>query len=163
MPEDVKMEKNMNPQIHDVPVGIRDLRNIKIYPLSLGDQFRMSDMVKEVLKIFFEQVGDDPELSPEVIAAFFELFKKNFTQFMSFIAPEEDASKLVDEMTNPQFSEIVEIVWRDNYEVPAKKLKGLFYREPPKIEIIESQLERPSPVSVDTTDTNLRNVTGNPS
>ena len=163
MPEDVKMEKAMNPQIHEVPIGIRDLRNIKIYPLSLGDQFKMSDLVKDVLKIFFDQVGDNPEMSPEVIASFFELFKKNFPLFISFIAPDEDSTTLVNEMTNPQFSEIVEIVWRDNYEVPAKKLKGLFFREPPKIEIIGSQLERPLPVSVDITGTDLRNVTENPS
>lgn len=151
MPEDKKMEKNLNPQIHEVEIGVRGLRKVTIYPLSLGDQFKMSDLVKEVLIAFFNQVGDDPELSPEVASVFFELFKQNFPLLIGLIMKDEDPVKLQEEVTNDQFSNIVEMVWRDNFEVPAKKLKGLFKRELPKVDL--SQLERPSPASADTTDT----------
>jgi len=155
MPEDNGMEKKLNPQIHEVEVGIRGLRKIQIYPLSLGDQFKISDVVKEVLTAFFNQVGDDPELSPEVASVFFDLFKTNFPLLIGLVAKDEDPKKLQEEITNEQFSEIVEIVWKDNFEGPAKKLKGLFGRGVgPKVDP-SSLLERPSPASVDITDTPL--------
>jgi hypothetical protein len=46
MPED---NKNLNPQIHETDIGIVNLRKIKIYPLAVGHQLEMSDLISEAV------------------------------------------------------------------------------------------------------------------
>ena len=44
MPENNE-EKKLNPQIVDVEIGIRSLRKITIYPLSMADQLKLTDII----------------------------------------------------------------------------------------------------------------------
>jgi len=41
--------KKLNPQITDVDIGVRDLRTIKIYPLSLKDEKLFGDAFQKML------------------------------------------------------------------------------------------------------------------
>ena len=54
-PEETKETQdmqNLNPQITDVEIGVRTLRKIKLYPLSVGDQMKMTAMIASTVSTF---------------------------------------------------------------------------------------------------------------
>lgn len=119
--------KNINPQIREVEVGIRNLRKIKIYPLSMADQLNLSDNVSSVLSSFFalSETGVE-ETDVEFVAFFVNLIKDNIKEVLKLVALDEDVESLSKELTNNQTSEIVGIILEDNFADPVKNLKGLF-------------------------------------
>lgn len=58
---------NLNPQIRTTEIGIKSLRTITIYPLSLADQFNVSDIIAEGM-LAYQQATEipPPELSEEL-------------------------------------------------------------------------------------------------
>ena len=48
--------KDLNPQIVDVEIGIRSLRKITLYPLSVTDQLKMSDLITKASAAVFERI-----------------------------------------------------------------------------------------------------------
>ena len=118
-------ENNINPQITEVGIGVRDLRNIKLYPLALGDQLELSDLIKEALEAFFKVEEGSEEALSLFVAFAFDLIKKNLTKILKLIALDEDPKELLKEITNAQVDEIARIVYQNNFEV-LKNLKSLF-------------------------------------
>ena len=118
-------ENNINPQITEVGIGVRDLRNIKLYPLALGDQLELSDLIKEALEAFFKVEEGSEEALSLFVAFAFDLIKKNLTKILKLITLDEDPKELLKEITNAQVDEIARIVYQNNFEV-LKNLKSLF-------------------------------------
>lgn len=118
-------DNNINPQITEVAIGVRDLRNIKLFPLALGDQLELSDLIKEALEAFFKVEEGSEEALSLFVAFAFDLIKKNLTKILKLIALDEDPKELLKEITNAQVDEIARIVYQNNFEV-LKNLKSLF-------------------------------------
>ena len=118
-------ENNINPQITEVAIGVRDLRKIKLYPLALGDQLELSDLIKEALEAFFKVEEGSEEALSLFVAFAFDLIKKNLTKILKLIALDETPEDLLKEITNAQVDEIARIVYQNNFEV-LKNLKSLF-------------------------------------
>lgn len=153
MPEK-KHDKRINPQIKDVEVGILKLRKIKIYPLSMADQLSLTELINKAMKSFFEsdRGGEDENL---VFVSFIvKTIQDNIGKILGFVSPDEKPNVLMKEITNIQLSEIVRIVYQDNYETPVKNVMSLFPTEK-----IQSVLERQSQQSVKNTITNLKTST----
>jgi len=118
-------EQKLNPQITEVKIGVRDLRNIKIYPLALGDQLELSQLIQETLEAFFK-VEDGSEESMGLFVAFaFDLVKTNISKILRLIALDETPEDLLKEITNAQVDEISKVVYQKNFEI-LKNLKSLF-------------------------------------
>ena len=119
-------ERRINPQITEVDVGVRDLRKVKLYPLSLGDQLELSDLIQEALGAFFKiEEGSDASLTL-FMSFIFDLVKKNIVRILQLLAlDEKDMKKLMKEITGAQLDEIVSIVYENNFAV-LKNLKSLF-------------------------------------
>jgi hypothetical protein len=152
MSEDKELEQHMsrlmNPRVRDVEVGIRTLRKIKIFPLSLADQFSITDTITEGLQLYIKEVGEG-EFTAQAASKLVEMFRAKLPVMLKLIFPEEDPRKLLKELDNFQLATIAEIVFQDNYGEPAKKLASLF--RPTPIQETESPLERLSRLSADTT------------
>lgn len=117
--------KKLNPQITDFEVGICDLRKIKIYPLSLGDQLELSDLIKQTLQAFF-QVEDDNEESLEAFMTFaLNLIKENITKVLKLIALDDDPDVVLKELSNKQVEDLGLLIYKINFE-SLKNLKSLF-------------------------------------
>lgn len=114
--------KDLNPQIVEVEVGLRSLRKFTLYPLSVTDQFKMSDIITKALQKFFLK-GDQDDV---VFVAFvLDLIRKNIVKVLEFICDEEAPSRLLDDMSNLQLSEIVKTIYEVNYEKPGKNVESL--------------------------------------
>lgn len=112
----------LNPQIKKVKVGIRDLREIEILPLSIGDQTELSDIVTKAVQAFIKSGDTGDEV---FIAGTLELLKDNIGRVLELITEGEDLGKLLKEMTNTQAIEITTIVYQENYEDLVKKVMSL--------------------------------------
>jgi hypothetical protein len=148
----------LNPDIKEVLVGVRKLRKIQLYPLSVVDQFKVTDLFQEALGAFLVTKNMD---NTQLIALFIHVFKSNLPKVLSLVIdPEEDIDTLLAEITNNQLSDIVTIIYKSNYEVISKNVGGLLKNLPQMKK--ESPLERPSPLSVKSMDINSEISSENP-
>ena len=126
MPE----KRKLNPQIASLEIGIRNLRTIKIYPLSFGDQLEMTDLITETIQKFIEARGDKlQEDNVEFVQFIIDLLRKNLSKIIKLISDEEDT--LLKEITNVQVVDMVNIIYEMNYEESIKNAQSLFEKIKP--------------------------------
>jgi len=148
---DKNKEERINPRIKSVDIGILNLRKIKVYPLSMHDQLGLTRTINKALETFFQLDDKEGDAGKIVFAGFMiKLIQDNIKLILKLICPDEDVVQLQKEMDNNQLSEIVKIVYLDNYEQPVKNVTSLFPKEQ-----IQSLLKRQSQQSVSDMDTNL--------
>lgn len=113
---------NLNPQIVEVPIGVKELRNVTIYPLSMADQFKLTDVVVQS----FHQFGTvDVDMGDEaVVAKMISLIEENIDKILTLVLDEEEEVKM-SELTNEQFTDLCHIIFEVNYEGSVKKLMDL--------------------------------------
>jgi len=114
-------QRKINPQITEVEIGIRDLRNIKIYPLSMADQLSLTNLISEAIGVFVaKEDGEDIA----VVAFLLELVRENIGRILTMITDEDD--KLLKDISNLQAAAIAELVYETNFGVVLKNFKSLF-------------------------------------
>ena len=148
----------LNPDIQEAVVGIRKLRKIKIYPMSVIDQFKVTDLFTETLGLFLANKG---VTDAQLLALLISVLKDNLPKVLNFVIDEEeDVTQLLSEMTNNQFIDIANILYKMNYEIISKNVLSLLKKLPQTQK--ESPLVRPFPQSAVSMGTNLRTSSENP-
>lgn len=161
MPEKKKINRtqDINPQVKDVKIGIRSLRKIKVYPLSLADQLEITDMITEAIGVFFslEAEGKMSEGPPtEFVVFVLQMIKDNIGDLIIKVTGEEDSDAVLKELSNAQLADIVAIVYKDNFADPLEKIVDTFQAENEET-MTGSILERlRSPSVVSTEDTSSK-------
>jgi hypothetical protein len=135
------MEK-LNPQIVEVPIGVRELETLTIYPLSLADQIALTDIVQATINAYFS--GEDQ--SDLALAAFVvAVIKENLPKVLKLITDHttgKQVDALMRKITNDQALAIGQEVYRVNYESLLKNVNSLLDRVNGP-----SPARRPSPLS----------------
>jgi len=139
MPENQQI-RELNPEIPEVTIGIRNLRKVKIYPLSLADELTLKDMISKILVEFGKMDPNSTALTPELVQFLIDTISDNIGKIIPMVMEEETVEVLKD-ITNYQALEIVGHVYQQNFkrEEIEKKLEALFGKEP---QIVESPSER---------------------
>ncbi len=147
--------KKLNPQIATTKIGRRNLRELKVYPMSLGDQLATTSVIKEAFTAF-GSAGDDVETAAIAIG----LLEQNIPLILGYIVDtdKENVEELLKDITNTQAVDIAEIVFEQNYESLIKKVRGLFEKMMNQAETIQTS-KRPLQQSVKSTDTDLKTST----
>ncbi|MDD5053706.1 MAG: hypothetical protein WC516_08890 [Patescibacteria group bacterium] len=138
----------LNPQIKDVEIGIRNLRSIKIYPLSVSDQLTATNLVTSALQVFM--TNKDVKNNDLLFVAFMlEQIRTNASEILKMVLDETESPEAVlKEMSNEQMMVIVKAIYEVNYESLSKNVKSLLEKKK------ESVSERQSQQSVKSMDTN---------
>ena len=147
----------LNPDIQEVTVGVRKLRKITLYPLSVVDQMKVTDLFQEALGAFLanKEAGD-----LQFVALFIAIIKTNLAKVLALvIEPEEDSEKLLTEITNNQLTVIANVLYEMNYALISKNVSGLLKKLPQVKK--ESPLERPLQQSVKSMDIGSMTFSGN--
>jgi len=150
--------KTMNPQIANVDIGIRSLRPIEILPLSMYDLNQIITLVEADLKEYMKR---NPEGGTEITIGTFivNTIKNNIAKVLLLVleVKKDEVDKMLREMTTMQASEIVKIIYEENFFNPFEKnLKGLLAQTLGRLFPQQTQLEP----SLDTTeDTELKTST----
>ncbi len=153
MPETNDLQK-LNPYIADAIIGVRNMRTIKLYPLSIADQITFTDLITKALQ-GFTQKGDMEDIA--FVGFLVELIKDNLDRLLKLVAADESGD-LLSEVTNIQGVAIAEIIYDVNYGEAIKNAKSLIMK-------VKSlfQLVRPSQPSLsDTVATVLKTSSENP-
>jgi len=146
-------DQKLNPQIAEVEVGIRNLRKINVYPLSMADQIKLTDTITKAIA---DQLASANGSDIAVISFITNLIKGNIGTILT-MTTDEDGEQLLGELTNLQTAAIAEIIYETNYGVVAKNFKSLFG----KLGILFPS-GRPLPPSVNDTDTVSKTSTESP-
>ena len=147
-------QKKINPQITEIEIGIREMRKIKIYPLSMSDQLKLTGLISTAVAA---QVAKEEGMENVALVAFIvELVKENLGRILTMVTGEDD--KLLEEVSNLQAAAISEVVYEMNYGIVVKNFKSLFEKV---MTLFPS--ERPLPQFASDTDTELTTSTENPS
>jgi lipopolysaccharide biosynthesis protein len=152
----------MNPQIRSEEIGIRELEQLTLYPLSIADQLKMTDLITGAIQKFFnpdssrdqtdKKGANLPEQMKDVefIAFVVELIKENMVQILTLLTDhttEAKAKKLLEKMTNEQLDNIIGVILEVNYQDKLKNVMSLFKNVMGKIE--SATLENPELQSQD--------------
>ena len=166
----MSVEKNenqkINPQITEIEIGVRDLRNLKIYPLSVADQMAASDIITEAVQQFFNT--KDVDNSVDLAAFFIGTIQKNLARVIGLVTDlkKGEIANLYKDITNAQMSKLLHTVYDINYACIADDLKNalslLMGNVLPKI-ITALPSERPSAMSASDTVTGSTSFSGSPS
>jgi len=125
MPE----KKKINPQIADLEIGVRNLRTIKIYPLSLGDQLEMTDLITETAQKFFASREEIETKNDMDFAQFFvSILRDNIKKILGLITDETDIMK---EISNIQTVDLANLIYEMNYAESIKNAQSLFKKIQP--------------------------------
>lgn len=147
--------KKLNPQIHVFTLGIRELREITIYPLSVADQFKLSDIIAEAAdKLAKKQVNVNTMKNKDFVKLFMELFKENANKIIKLVTDDDKAvdkgHDYLEELTNTQLVALGDLIYEMNYESAAKNFMRLLDRAKSLFLSRKSSQE-----SADTMDTDL--------
>jgi len=114
-------DKSLNPEIKTVTIGVRELREIEIYPLSVGEQMKLTDLITETLQQFLKE-GGEKEVDAEFVKFVVNLIKDNLQKILTLVT-DYDGAEIMYDMTNSQFVEVAELVYEMNFGGIKGKLK----------------------------------------
>lgn len=123
-------EKKLNPDIRIISYGKRELKELTLYPLSIGDQFKVTDMVTGIIQSLVAGQRDGNLNDLVFMTAVMKALEDNLGKILTLISdiPETEVSDVINNLTNTQFLDIIESVWSVDYEPALKKGKNLFER-----------------------------------
>ena len=121
-------DKKMNPDITPLVYGKRELKTLMLYPLSVGDQFKVTNIVTEVVKNLVDNQGKVTDFA--FMTVVMSALEKNLKSILALVADigEQESADVIDQLTNIQFVSCIETIWLVNYEPALKKGQDLFER-----------------------------------
>jgi hypothetical protein len=123
-------EKRLNPDIRIITYGKKELKELTLYPLSIGDQFKATDMITSVVQQLVSGQREGQLNDLFFMTAIMQALESNLGKILTLIAdiPEDESKEIINTLTNTQLLDIVESVWAVDYEPALKKGKNLFER-----------------------------------
>ncbi len=123
-------KERINPQITSFDIGIRNLRTIKIYPASFGDQLEMTDIITETVQEFFKSRESVEQKTDIALVKFLvDLIRDNLIKIIKLISDENE--EMLKEISNVQAVELATLVYETNYGESAKNVQSLFKKIQP--------------------------------
>lgn len=139
-------DKKLNPQITEFEIGIRDLRKITIYPLSIHDQTEMGKLLQSSLKGLYSGEGDVEDAA--FIDGIVGLVRENLPKMIELVADEKPGEVLKD-MTNVQAMALAQLIYEMNFEDLVKKVRSLLEMIPVN-QLLSGRSPQPSANDTDT-------------
>ena len=115
----------LNPSIRELEIGVEELVTIKVYPLSLGNQLKLTDLIKNLINEYLIRRQEFSGMTDaQFISDVLQIIEDNIKEVLKFIV-KEDPEEVVNQITNIQTLELVKIVYMVNFE-PLKNVTSLF-------------------------------------
>lgn len=121
-------DKKLNPEIKEIEYGKKEIKKLTLYPLSVGDQFTITDIINKIFMGFAEVQSKGRMTEVTSIGLVLEAIKENIYKIIMLVADvsEDKAKEIISNLTNSQLLDIVEIIWEVNFEPAIKKGRTLF-------------------------------------
>ena len=112
----------MNPQIRSTEIGVRDIKKITIFPLSMADQFKLSEIISNAITEYSE-TEEDSDI--DIFKKIMEVIRGNLIIILELVTDEKEDISL-DDITNDQFVELCDIIYSVNFDSAIVKFQSLF-------------------------------------
>lgn len=122
--ETEKVEINPNPRIKSLYIGVRNLRKIKIYPLSIGQEIETAEIIGTLINIASQEQEENDLNNLQVMEVMGKIIKDKVSEIIAFVTDPEDNVSL-HEFDNFQFLEFIEIILDVNFGEHTKKFKEI--------------------------------------
>lgn len=122
--ETEKVEINPNPRIKSLYIGIRNLRKIKIYPLSIGQEIETAEIIGTLINIASQEQEENDLNNLQVMEVMGKIIKDKVSEIIAFVTDPKDNVSL-HEFDNFQFLEFIEIILDVNFGEHTKKFKEI--------------------------------------
>lgn len=109
---------SMEPMVLVQTVGVRKLKKVKVYPLSVKDQLECTRLLGSVA----DQL-QKPDATTQELVAKFIYFIENDIDFILKKITEPEVN--LDNITNTQLTELLQLIYLMNYETASKNLTDL--------------------------------------
>jgi hypothetical protein len=123
-------EKALNPDIRDIFYGKKKLTKLTLYPLSVGDQFKVTEIISGVVQNLVKEHTISNFNDIVFMTAVIGAVEENICKILTLISDctDEEAKAIISDLTNNQLMDVVESIWIVDYEPMLKKGKSLFER-----------------------------------
>lgn len=120
----------LNPSVKEISYGKKTLFTLTVYPLSVGDQFKVTDMITEVVQKLVSIRNVDKISDLAFMTAIIGAIQKNIHKVLCLVSEitEDESTKVIDLLTNEQLMDLAEIIWESSYEPALKKGMNLSER-----------------------------------
>ena len=111
--------------------GIRKVKTLDVWPLSIGDQGVLIQRIDEDMRKFFggETGADGDSVVSNADFAMFgvKLLRENLKEIVRLVTGKEESEvdSILSDTTNKQADALIQIVWEENYADIIKNRKGL--------------------------------------
>ncbi len=120
-------KRQMNPDIKVLNIGVKQLRSVHFYPLSMSDQFKLTETLANVINDMGNNIDMNNASIMEALSFVRDVISQNLETILTYVTTEEERPS-IDEITNNQFYEIVDAIFTVNYEGILKNSSNLIER-----------------------------------
>ncbi len=118
----------LNPDIRKLTIGKKELRTITILPLSLKDQFEMSELISTIIiEVSTTKGSSEEDQNSAFVLSLFNTIKNNIELFLGMVT-DSDSAYIPEFMTNNQLIELSKMIYEMNYENLLKNVKDLILK-----------------------------------
>lgn len=139
----------LNPRCKPIEIGVRTLRTITIFPMSMADEFKFTSTLTAAFQEFsaiekeesekLENILPEDTLSPRAVVFIIQSIEKNLMEILKMVCEEPVT---MEDITNEQFAELCEVIYDMSFAGAVGKFQSLWN----KIKSIFPQT-KPSPNS----------------
>lgn len=133
---------SLNPRIKTISLGIHEINEYTIYPLSMADEFKLIDRITNAAAVL-AGVSDADDVT--LVGTGLGLIKENIEPIIELVTKEDNRPTLAD-IDNVQFTELVDLIYDVNFGSAVKnaqslieKIKNLFQPMRPSQESFDLQ------------------------
>jgi hypothetical protein len=112
------------PNTRKLVVGIREMKEVEVYPLSFGQQKKFADKVASALNEFSEKNEEDLAVT-DMAQMILTLIEDNIVALSEMVI---EGGIDVESITNDQVVELATIIYEMNYEGASKNVLNLVNR-----------------------------------
>jgi hypothetical protein len=116
-----------NPRIKSIDLGTQELISYTIYPLSMADEFRISDIITKIANEVLEMENKGASSDAALGKLALEVIKDNIGTLLKMTTKANNRPELA-QIDNVKFSELVELIFEMNFETSIKNFQSLVER-----------------------------------
>ena len=112
---------SLNPRIKTISLGIHEIKEYTIYPLSMADEFKLIDRITNAAGTL-AAATDSSDM--ELVGTGIGLIKENIEPILELVTKEDNRPTL-DDIDNVQFTELIDLIYEINFGGAAKNVQSL--------------------------------------
>lgn len=115
---------SLNPKSMKMEIGVRKVRQVVIYPLSMADELKLTSTISRAFATYSE-LSEQVNAQEEVVNFIVSAIQENLVSIMAMVCEEQVT---LEDITNEQFSDVCSLIYEMNFAGALGKFLSLWTR-----------------------------------